>query len=146
MFLSIWLILVNGDVSSLWLGLPFVLIATIMSMTLNPPICWKFSAFLKFIPFYFKHSLMGGVDVMLRVFHPNLPINPGLIEYQLSIQKGLPQDMIANVLNLLPGTLSVELEDDLLYIHVLDIENDIKKEVQTIENYLNNIFCEGKEQ
>ena len=77
---------------------------------------------------------------MLRVFHPALPINPGLLEYKLRIPQGIQQDMIVNVLNLLPGTLSIKIENNLLLIHVLDIAKDIEKEVFLIENHIHNIF------
>ncbi|WP_151900930.1 Na+/H+ antiporter subunit E [Sulfurimonas hydrogeniphila] len=140
LFFIIWIILADGDISSLWIGVPAVLLSSIISLILVPPVFWNFTAFLKFIPFYLIRSLLGGFDVMLRVFHPALPINPGLLKYQLHLPKGVQQDMIVNVLNLLPGTLSVEIENNLLLIHVLDIGKNIKQEVLLIEDYINEIF------
>ncbi len=142
LFLIIWIILTDADISSLWIGSVSILLASIISLWLNPPVFWNTAAFIKFIPFYFLRSLMGGVDVMLRVFHPALPINPGLVQYRLHIQKGIAQDMIVNILNLLPGTLCVDLKNDLLLIHVLDIDKNIQKEVSVIEEYIHNIFID----
>ena len=140
LFLMLWIVLTKGDISSFWIGFPAVLFTSIISLMLIPPVFWNFTALLKFIPFYFMRSVVGGFDVMLRVFHPALPINPGLVEYKLRIQKGVQQDMIVNVVNLLPGTLSIELENNLLCIHVLDIGKNSKKEVSLIENHIHNIF------
>lgn len=141
LFLIIWIVLTNGDMSSLWIGLPAAVLAAITSIKLIPPLEWNFNAFLKFIPFFFKHSLIGGVDVMWRVFHPTLPINPDLVRYRLSIAEGFAQDIMVDVISLLPGTLSVEVEDNVLIIHVLNVENDVQREVSLIEFHLSEIFC-----
>lgn len=78
---------------------------------------------------------------MWRVFHPALPINPDLVSYQLSLPEGFARDIMVDVISLLPGTLSVEVENSVLIIHVLNVENDIKKEVSLIESHLSQIFC-----
>ena len=141
LFLIIWMVLTNGNMLSLWIGLPSTVVAAVTSMALIPPLKWNFNAFLKFIPFFFKHSLMGGFDVMWRVFHPTLPINPDLVRYRLSIPEGFAQDIMVDAISLLPGTLSVEVEDNVLSIHVLNVENDIQREVSLIESHLSEIFC-----
>ena len=148
LFLIIWIVLTNGDVSSLWIGLPATVLAVVTSIKLIPPLKWNFNAFLKFIPFFFKHSLIGGFDVMWRVFHPTLPINPDIVRYRLRIAEGFAQDIMVDAISLLPGTLSVEVEDNVLIIHALNVENDIQREVSLIESHLSEIFylnigCKG---
>lgn len=140
LFLIIWIVITNGDVSSLWIGLPATVLAVVTSIKLIPPLKWKFNAFLKFIPLFFKHSLIGGFDVMWRVFHPTLPINPDLVRYRLRIEEGFAQDIMVDAISLLPGTLSVEVEDNVLIIHALNVENDIQREVSLIESHLSEIF------
>ena len=141
LFLIIWIVLTNGNMSSLWIGLPAAVVAAATSTTLIPPLKWNFNAFVKFIPFFFKYSLIGGLDVMWRAFHPTLPINPDLVRYRLSIPEGFAQDMMVDVISLLPGTLSVEVEDTVLSIHILNVENDIQRVVSLIESHLSEIFC-----
>ncbi|HIP54186.1 MAG TPA: hypothetical protein EYH11_01795 [Sulfurimonas autotrophica] len=140
LFFIIWLVLTEANIASLWIGIPSVIFIAFISMTLNPPVSWSFTAFMKFILFYLFHAFAGGIDVMRRVFSPSLAINPGLLQYHLYIPKGVAQEMIVNVLNLLPGTLSVNLENNLLLIHVLDVEKNIAKEVALIEKYIHSIF------
>lgn len=77
---------------------------------------------------------------MWRVFHPTLPINPDLVRYRLRIEEGFAQDIMVDAISLLPGTLSVEVEDNVLIIHVLNVENDIQREVSLIESHLSEIF------
>lgn len=141
LFLILWTVLTNGDVSSLGIGLPAAVLAAVTSTRLIPPLKWNFKAFVQFIPFFFKYALIGGFDVMWRVFHPTLPINPDLVSYRLSLPEGFARDIMVDVISLLPGTLSVEVEDNVLIIHVLNVENDIEKEVSLIESRLSQIFC-----
>ena len=47
---------------------------------------------------------------------------------------------MANTVSLLPGTLSVELDDDILRVHVLAETNAIERELNILENYLADIF------
>ncbi len=56
---------------------------------------------------------------------------------------GLPRVFMANIASLLPGTLSVELDDENLHVHVLDITGDFVEQFNTLENKLAAIFkCE----
>ncbi len=109
-------------------------------MALIPPQPLVWSAWARFIPFFFLRSLMGGVDVARRAFHPHLPIRPALIEYPLQLPPGLAQIVMANTVSILPGTLSTELGQNILTIHVLDSDKDFNTELATIEQYIERIF------
>ena len=47
---------------------------------------------------------------------------------------------MADIVSLLPGTLSVELGDEFLRVHVLDETSAIKEELNMLENRLADIF------
>jgi len=47
---------------------------------------------------------------------------------------------MANTVSLLPGTLSVELDEEILRVHVLDETGAINEELNLLENRLANIF------
>jgi multisubunit Na+/H+ antiporter MnhE subunit len=47
---------------------------------------------------------------------------------------------MANIVSLLPGTLSVELDEDSLTVHVLDKTGAINEELNVLENHLVDIF------
>ena len=136
----IWWVLTNGDGSSWWFGVPAVVLAVITSMTLIPPVPLVWSAWFNFVPFFFIRSLMGGVDVAWRVFHPRLPIAPDLIDYPLRLPPGLAQVIMVNTVSLLPGTLSTELSTGVLKVHVLDGGDDFKMELVAIEEHVARMF------
>jgi multicomponent Na+:H+ antiporter subunit E len=135
-FSLIWWVLTNGDASSWWIGVPAVVLAVMASIALIPPVSLVWSACFRFVPFFLARSLMGGIDVAWRVFHPRLPIAPDLIEYTLRLPPGMAQVIMVNTLSVLPGTLSVELGQSVVKMHVLDVGSDFKSEIVAIEQHV----------
>jgi len=140
LFALIWWILTNGAIGSWPFGLPVVIFATLASVMLMPPLSWSLRGMVLFIPYFIWHSIRGGVDVAKRAMHPHLPISPGLFEYRFRLPPGLPRVFMANTVSLLPGTLSVELEEEILRIHVLDETGAIDEQLKVLENRLADIF------
>jgi len=140
MFLLIWWALSNGIPSSWWFGAPAILLALIISIALVPPINLVWYECFRFIPFFLKNSLVGGVDVAWRAFHQRLPIAPDLIDYPLRLPRGLSQVFMANTVNLLPGALSAALENNTLKVHVLDSQKDFLGELEEVEQHVARIF------
>ena len=133
LFSLIWWLLSDGNTQSWWVGAPAILLAVIVSIVLLPqvPIFWR--ELLIFVPFFLRYSLQGGVDVACRVFHPHMPIAPQLVDYPLRLPPGLPRAVLANTVSLLPGTLSVDLDGQVLQVHVLDGRRDIVPELKALE-------------
>lgn len=140
LFVLMWWVLTDGAMDSWPVGLPVVLIATLVSVMLMPPLSWSLRGMFLFIPYFLWHSLRGGVDVARRALHPQLPISPGLLDYRFRLPPGMSRVFMANTVSLLPGTLSVELDEDTLRVHVLDETGAINEELNMLENRLADIF------
>ena len=85
------------------------------------------------------------MDVTRRVLSPSLPINPGIVEVKTRLKSKYARMILANSITLTPGTLTVEIVDDSLFIHWIDVEaKDIKgaseKIVKNFEKYLEVIY------
>ncbi len=141
--LFVWWSLSGGALSSWWIGGPAVVLALLVSMALLPPQHLNSYALLRFIPFFLIRSLLGGVDVAWRAFHPRLPINPLLISYRLTLPAGLPQVVMVNSVSLLPGTLSVAIDQQRLQVHVLNGGQDYLAGLQQLEQRVSRIFGES---
>jgi multicomponent Na+:H+ antiporter subunit E len=61
----------------------------------------------------------GGIDVAARALSPRVRISPAIIDYPLRVPAGPARNLLAGTLNLMPGTLSVEIAGDRLRIHTL---------------------------
>lgn len=140
LFSLIWWILTDGAVMSWWIGVPTVLLAIAASAALLPARTFLWYEFLRFVPFFLIRSLLGGVDVAWRVFHPGLPIIPDLVEYPLRLPPGLSRVFMANTVSLLPGTLSAGLERDVLKVHVLDSRSGFPAELEALEKRVARVF------
>jgi len=140
LFSLIWYVLTGGAIASWWIGVPAVLLAILSSTLLLPPASFIWHEFLRFLPFFLVRSLAGGADVAWRAFHPRMPIAPKLIEYPLQLPSGLPQVILVNTVNLLPGTLCAELGEQYMKVHVIDGQKDCLSELEALEQHVARIF------
>ncbi len=140
LYTLLWWILSNGSVESLLVGIPCILIATVVSILLIPSTNIVWLEFIKFLPYFFLRSLLGGVDVAWRALHPALPIVPETIIYTSKLPPGLARVFMANTISLLPGTLSAELDGEEITVHVLDSKNDFLSEIRAVEHRLKRVF------
>lgn len=140
LFALVWWLLSGGAADSWYVGGIFVLIGTLLSVTLAPPLAWSLAGLLRFIPFFIRHSLSGGVDVARRALSPSMPLQPEIIDYPLSLS--LPQSRLfmASVISLLPGTLCTDLQEERLLVHVLDRRSDYRRELVRLERQVAAIF------
>ena len=132
----LWGTLTGGDLVSWVAGVPLIGLALLLRHRLNPFPAARVSArgAARFLVGFFRQSFVSGVDVVRRAFDPRLPLAPGMMEYRLRL-RSVPQRMLlAGTVNLLPGTLSADLCEDRLTLHVLDLDAPILKELQEIES------------
>lgn len=140
----LWWLLTEGNLSSWEVGVPVIVAATIVSLTLfpSPRWRWRFSSFVRFLPFFLWQSLRGGVDVARRAFHPGLPLAPLFLNYRLRLPEGPAQVFLADLVSLLPGTLSADLQQGYLTVHALDGDPLVlTQELQSLENRTAELYC-----
>jgi len=140
LFALLWWILTEGAMNSWLVGAPVVVFAAFASTVLLPGASWSLPGILRFVPFFLWHSLRGGVDVAGRALHPRLPISPVLLKHQWRLPTGLSRVFMANTVSLLPGTLSVELDEEFLHVHILDQTGAFASELTVIEARVARMF------
>lgn len=140
-FALLWWIVSDGAGS--WaFGIPVIVLATLVSYRLTPARGNRLRplAALRFAGFFLHRSLLAGIDVARRALSPSLPLVPALIEHRSRLPSGPARVLLADTLSLLPGTLSVELHDDCLCLHVLDAGQPIEAEVRVVERHVAALF------
>lgn len=140
-FSVLWWLLSEGQLGAWWVGIPAVLLATLVSLLMVPRMTIRIPALLRFIPFFLRHSLAGGLDVAGRALHPRLPITPVLVNYSLKLPGGLPRVVMINMVSLLPGTLSAQIDNDDLRVHALDGDSDITLTLEVLERRVAELFA-----
>lgn len=141
-FALLWGTLTEGNRAAWIVGIPVIVAATILSVKLLPHYGWRwrFLGLMQFVPFFLRQSWYGSVDVAWRALSPRLPLNPRLVEYHLRLPNSPARVFFANVVSLLPGTLSVEVQERQLIVHALDGNASILDELQSLEEAVAALF------
>ena len=141
-FAFLWWVLTEGDAVSWGLGIPAVLAATWISLASVSamPWRWRLVGVLRFLPFFLWHSCKGSVDVAQRALQWSPALRPVLIRYPWHLPPGPARIFFANAANLLPGTLSAELHDERLTMHVISDNHSLMTELQALEAHVATLF------
>lgn len=83
---------------------------------------------------------MGGLDVARRAMARDVRLDPDLLEYPLRSPAGTARVFFMILISLLPGTLSANLQGDLLMVHVLDRRQDMQSALARLEENVARIF------
>jgi multicomponent Na+:H+ antiporter subunit E len=110
-------------------------VAAYVSLRLSPPTATRPNpvALLQLALRFLRQSVVAGVDVAWRAFHPALPLHPGFVTYH-SGMSGRRRDAFCTMTSLLPGTLPVETRaDGTILIHCLDTRLPIAEQLKDEE-------------
>lgn len=152
-FLSlVWLLLVGvGDPPDLILGGVLALALAVAArkaagalsdVRLTPRALFYAAAY----PFVFLAELVSAnLDVAARVVQPALPVNPAIVRVRTSLTSPIGRTILANSITLTPGTITVETDGEVFYVHWIDrqgrdIDEATKRIVSKFETYLEVIF------
>jgi multicomponent Na+:H+ antiporter subunit E len=76
-----------------------------------------------YVPVFFYECLKGNLDVAYRVVHPKIPIRPGIVAIRTGLKSDVGKLMLANSITLTPGTLTVDVSDEYLFIHWINVQS-----------------------
>jgi multicomponent Na+:H+ antiporter subunit E len=89
--------------------------------------------------------IKANLDVALRVIRPVIPIHPGIVQVRTKLKSPMGRLVLTSSITLTPGTLTVDIDGDTLFIHWIDVKD--KEEsgatariVSNFERYLEVIF------
>lgn len=138
----VWWCLTSGDTSSWLVGIPVIVLAALLQSRLMPQQKYRYSVrgILRYLPYFARHALTGGLDVAYRAFAPRLPVDPGFVNYTLRLPQGPWRVFFVNSISLLPGTLSCQLGEDRVEVHVLSQSASTLDELKTLEEKVAEVF------
>jgi multicomponent Na+:H+ antiporter subunit E len=98
-----------------------------------------------YIPYLFIEIVKANFDVASRIVRPRIPLNPGIVAVKTRLKTPIGRAVLANSITLTPGTLSVEIKEEILYIHWIDVRgagsgDQAAHLVEGFEKYLEVIF------
>lgn len=155
MFLTLivfWLLLNNS------LSLEIVAVGVAVSLLISLIFCSKCDIFneISFTPkalyatvmfiFIFLGALIkANLSITKRVLSPSLPINPGIVQVKTKLKSKVGRMVLANAITLTPGTFTLELNGEDLFIHWVNVksgetEESTKEIVSSFEKYLEVMY------
>lgn len=75
---------------------------------------------LRYVPWLTREVVRSNIDVIRRILGLGRSIDPKVIQIKASQKTDLGKVTYANSITLTPGTLTLDLEDDVLTVHTLD--------------------------
>ena len=94
----------------------------------------KTMLFIRFALFFTKELIVATFRVAIDVIKPLPLMRPGIIGIPLDAETDLEITMLANLITLTPGTLSLDVSPDrkILYIHAMYLvdPDDLRKEIK----------------
>lgn len=113
-FLLMWVINIGGDDNKYFTTIPKLIM---------------------FILYFIKEMVKANLEVAYEVMTPNLNMKPGIVGVPLAAQSDLEITLLANMITLTPGTLSVDVSDDrkVLYVHAMYV-HDKQAFIDSIKN------------
>jgi multicomponent Na+:H+ antiporter subunit E len=109
---------VSSIICSLFFGKVFV---TNVYKLLQPK---RYFWFIIYLFIFIWECIKANIDVAYRVLHPAMPIRPGIVKVKTTLKSDMAKMLLANSITMTPGTISVDIIDDNLYIHWIYIRSE----------------------
>ena len=100
---------------------------------------------LVYLVIFTWECIKANFDVAYRVLHPAMPIKPGIVKVKLELKSDFAKTMLASSITMTPGTISVDLIDDILFVHWIYVSSEdpevySRKIAGKFEKYIKKIF------
>ncbi len=94
-------------------------------------------------PYYFaiyiviliKNLIISNIQIAIKVLSADMKLNPKVVEVKTSLESDWKKLLLANSITLTPGTITLDIEGDTLFIHTIECKGDkeqITKEFEEI--------------
>jgi multicomponent Na+:H+ antiporter subunit E len=98
-----------------------------------------------YVFFFVRELVKSNLSLARIVLSPALPLNPGIVKVRTRLKSRMGRLLLANSITLTPGTLTVDIADEWLYIHWVtvasaDIEAATAAIVSGFEDYLEVMY------
>ncbi len=98
-----------------------------------------------YLPVFTWEMIKANLHVAAIVLNPKMPIKPGIVKIKTNLKSPVAKVWLANSITLTPGTLSLDIDGQYLYIHWIsvkskDIEGATREIAGSFEKILEAMF------
>lgn len=80
-----------------------------------------------------KQLIISNIKIAIRILSPDMKLSPAIVGVKTELKSDWKKLLLANSVTLTPGTLTLDVKDDMLYLHVIEFREDSNKEDITKE-------------
>lgn len=137
-YAALWWAVTENSARAWPIGVIFVGLAVLASIRMHPVQSryFSFAGTLRFTLYFVFHSVKGGMQVARIALRPQMKLDPDVLEIPLRLQDEQARIVLATAMTLMPGTLSADLRESTLLLHVLDRKLPANREVRRLESHV----------
>ncbi len=138
---ALWAVMGGGSLGSWVVGAPAIALALYLSRRrFSGGVCWR--ALPGFAGFMLREMVLGGAQAALIALGPRRLLRPGLVRFDLRLRGERARVLMIDCTSLTPGTLSADLEGDVLWVHALDLGRPVSAGCRRMERRIATLFPE----
>jgi len=140
---GIWYLL-SGKFDLLHLGAG-VVTALVIAATYRPVedgTVWKFGRFAAYAPWLIGQIVLSNLRVARIVLSRDMPISPAFVRLRPEVTGPRALTLLGSSVTLTPGTLTIDVDADEIFVHALDAASAQDVRDRTIERRVAAIFPE----
>jgi len=101
--------------------------------------------YFAYLGLFLKELIKANLVVARLVLMPQPDLQPAIIQVKTSLKSAVGRLALANSITLTPGTLVVEIKDDYLFIHCINVSKthpaeEVSESVRRFEKYLAVVY------
>ncbi len=75
--------------------------------------------FIAYLPWLIYQIVLANIDVAKRALSPRMPIDPQVVTFKTMLKSDVARTALANSITLTPGTVTIDIVDDVFYVHAI---------------------------
>jgi len=80
-----------------------------------------------------KQLIISNIQIAIRTLSPDMKLSPAIVAVKTELQNDWKKLLLANSITLTPGTLTLDVKDNIFYIHVIEFRDGDSKDAITKE-------------
>ena len=94
-----------------------------------------------YIVVFLKNIIISNIQISKRILRKDMKLAPAIVAVKTNLESDWKKLLLANSITLTPGTLTLDVKGDMLYIHTIEYDKEKKKEdiIKEFEDVISRI-------
>ncbi len=97
--------------------------------------------FMVYLYVLLKNLILSNLQISKRILSKDMKLSPAIVAVKTNLESDWKKLLLANSITLTPGTLTLDIKDDMLFIHVIEYHEGSNKEsiIKEFEDVISKI-------